>query len=170
MLALKVRYKDRITILRGNHESCEINRLYGFYDECLKKYGSERVWKSFTDVFTCLPLAALVDNKIFCVHGGLSPKLTKIDNIKELNRFIDVPHEGPMCDLLWSDPDDSKLGKHFILNPNIQGWGQSPRSAGYLFGPDVTDKFLHDNKLKMIARAHQLIMDVGSFNHTKLIF
>lgn len=111
MLALKVRYKDRITILRGNHESCEINRLYGFYDECLKKYGSERVWKSFTDVFTCLPLAAMVDNKIFCVHGGLSPKLTKIDNIKELNRFIDVPHEGPMCDLLWSDPDDSKLGK-----------------------------------------------------------
>ena len=113
VLALKVRYRDRVTLMRGNHESCEINKIYGFYDECLKKYGSERVWKMFTEVFQMLSLAVLVDNQIFCVHGGLSPAMQKIDNIRELNRFIDVPHQGPLCDLVWSDPDDSKLGTLF---------------------------------------------------------
>ena len=110
ILALKVRYKDRMTILRGNHESCDINKIYGFYDECQKKYGTDKVWKLFTDVFSCLPLVALIDNKIFSVHGGLSPSLSKIDNIREVDRFKDIPHSGPMCDLLWSDPDDNKIG------------------------------------------------------------
>ena len=112
ILALKVRYKDRMTILRGNHESCDINKIYGFYDECQKKYGTDKVWKLFTDVFSCLPLVALIDNKIFSVHGGLSPSLSKIDNIREVDRFKDIPHSGPMCDLLWSDPDDNKIGKN----------------------------------------------------------
>lgn len=73
VLALKVKYRERVTLLRGNHESCEINKIYGFYDECFKKYGDERVWKMFTDVFMCLPLTAIVENSIFCLHGGLSP-------------------------------------------------------------------------------------------------
>jgi serine/threonine-protein phosphatase 2A catalytic subunit len=73
ILALKAKYRSRVTILRGNHESCEINKIYGFYDECFKKYGDERVWKLFTDIFMCLPLAALVESRIFCLHGGLSP-------------------------------------------------------------------------------------------------
>ena len=152
ILALKIRYKDRITILRGNHESCDINRIYGFYDECMKKYGTEKIWKDFTSVFHVIPLAALVDNQIFCVHGGLSPNLDKIDNVKELDRFRDFPQEGPMCDLVWSDPDEHKVG----FNP-------SPRAAGYLFGPDITERFLHTNKLRMITRGHQLVMDVIIF-------
>jgi serine/threonine-protein phosphatase 2A catalytic subunit len=74
VLALKVKFRERVTLLRGNHESCEINKIYGFYDECFKKYGDERIWKLFTDVFMCLPLTALVESSIFCLHGGLSPE------------------------------------------------------------------------------------------------
>lgn len=152
IMALKVRYPDRITMLRGNHESCDINRIYGFYDEVEKKYGTDKVWKDLTSVFHVLPLSALVDNQIFCVHGGLSPNLEKIDAVKKLDRFKDFPQEGPMCDLVWSDPDDTKMG-----------FSPSPRAAGYLFGPDVTEKFLHTNQLRMITRGHQLVMDVSSY-------
>lgn len=158
VLALKVRYRERVTLLRGNHESCEINKIYGFYDECFKKYGNEKVWKDFTDIFMCLPLAALVEGKIFCLHGGLSPSLTSLDDVLKLKRFCDVPHEGAICDLLWSDPDDNRKG----FNP-------SPRSAGFVFGPDVTEKFLQKNDLTMVARAHQLVMDGFQKNHKKMV-
>lgn len=110
VLALKVKYRERVTLLRGNHESCEINKIYGFYDECFKKYGDERIWKMFTDVFMCLPLTALVENSVFCLHGGLSPGIQKLDELSQLKRFCDLPHEGPICDLLWSDPDESNKG------------------------------------------------------------
>ena len=158
VLALKVKYKDRITLLRGNHESCEINKIYGFYDECFKKYGNERVWKMFSDIFMCLPLSALVENKIFCLHGGLSPALGQLDDVIKLKRFCDVPHEGPICDLLWSDPEENRKG----FNP-------SPRSAGFQFGSDVTEKFLHRNDLSLIARAHQLVMDGFQRAHKKMV-
>ncbi len=92
-------------ILRGNHEASEANKLYGFYDECIKKYGNDRVWRLFTEVFNFLPLAAIVDNQMFCVHGGLSPAVKKLDEVRQLNRKVDIPHAGAMCDLLWSDPD-----------------------------------------------------------------
>ena len=101
LVALKVRYKDRITILRGNHESRQITQVYGFYDECLRKYGNANVWKYFTDLFDYLPLTAIVDNQIFCLHGGLSPSIDTLDHIRALDRIQEVPHEGPMCDLLW---------------------------------------------------------------------
>lgn len=158
VLALKAKYKDRITLLRGNHESCEINKIYGFYDECFKKYGNERVWKMFSDIFMCLPLSALVENKIFCLHGGLSPALGQLDDVIKLKRFCDVPHEGPICDLLWSDPEENRKG----FNP-------SPRSAGFQFGSDVTEKFLHRNDLSLIARAHQLVMDGFQRVHKKMV-
>lgn len=122
LVALKVRYRERITILRGNHESRQITQVYGFYDECLRKYGNANVWKYFTDLFDYLPLTALVDGQIFCLHGGLSPSIDSLDHIRALDRLQEVPHEGPMCDLLWSDPDDRG------------GWGISPRGAGYTFG------------------------------------
>ncbi len=92
-------------MLRGNHESRQITQVYGFYDECLRKYGNANVWKLFTDLFDCLPLGAIVDSLIFCVLGGLSPSIDSLDQIQQLPRE-EVPHEGPMCDLLWSDPDD----------------------------------------------------------------
>merc|ERR1711933_551970 len=109
LVALKVRYNNRITVTRGNHESRQITQVYGFYDECLRKYGNANVWK--------------------------------------LDRVQEVPHEGPMCDLLWSDPDDRC------------GWGISPRGAGYTFGQDLSEQFNHANGLTLISRAHQLVME-----------
>nr|GMD18235.1 serine/threonine-protein phosphatase PP2A-1 catalytic subunit-like isoform X2 [Ipomoea batatas]GMD19581.1 serine/threonine-protein phosphatase PP2A-1 catalytic subunit-like isoform X2 [Ipomoea batatas]GMD21015.1 serine/threonine-protein phosphatase PP2A-1 catalytic subunit-like isoform X2 [Ipomoea batatas] len=147
LVALKVRYRDRITILRGNHESRQITQVYGFYDECLRKYGNANVWKCFTDLFDYLPLTALIESQIFCLHGGLSPSLDTLDNIRALDRIQEVPHEGPMCDLLWSDPDDRC------------GWGISPRGAGYTFGQDIASQFNHTNGLTLISRAHQLVME-----------
>jgi hypothetical protein len=79
---------------------------YGFYDECLRKYGNANVWKHFTDTFDYLPMTAVVADRIFCLHGGLSPSIDTLDHARELDRVQEVPHEGPMCDLVWSDPDD----------------------------------------------------------------
>ncbi|KAJ3645259.1 hypothetical protein Zmor_022928 [Zophobas morio] len=90
LVALKVRYKERITILRGNHESRQITQVYGFYDECLRKYGNANVWKFFTDLFDYLPLTALVDSQIFCLHGGLSPSIDTLDHIRALDRLQEV--------------------------------------------------------------------------------
>uniref|UniRef100_A0ACD5Z5Y4 Uncharacterized protein n=1 Tax=Avena sativa TaxID=4498 RepID=A0ACD5Z5Y4_AVESA len=93
LVALKVRYRDRITILRGNHESRQITQVYGFYDECLRKYGNANVWKHFTDLFDYLPLTALIENQVFCLHGGLSPSLDTLDNIRALDRIQEVSNK-----------------------------------------------------------------------------
>lgn len=159
LLAYKVRYPDRITLIRGNHESRQITQVYGFYDECLRKYGSVNVWKYCCEVFDYLSLSALIDNTFFCVHGGLSPSIQTLDQIKILDRKQEVPHEGAMCDLLWSDPDES-TGE----------WGLSPRGAGYLFGESIVEQFMHINELTMIARAHQLVMEGYKLHfHDKLV-
>ena len=181
VVALKVRYPSRITILRGNHESRQITQVYviyffsrtyrriiqnennntthsyGFYDECLRKYGTPNVWGYFTDLFDFLPLAAVVENSIFCPHGGLSPSIETLDAILSLDRILEIPHEGPICDLMWSDPDDTS------------GWGISPRGAGYIFGADITEKFNHVNGLKFIVRAHQLVMEGFSWHHNEAL-
>ena len=157
LLCLKIRYPTRIFLTRGNHESSEITQLYGFYDECIKKYNNANIWKSFTELFNLLPLAAIIDNKIFCLHGGLSPDISTIDQIRELERKKDVPNSGPMCDLLWSDPEERT------------GWGVSPRGAGYIFGGDVSKKFINKNNLLMINRAHQLVMKGFSWSHENLV-
>ncbi|KAH0500354.1 Serine/threonine-protein phosphatase 2A catalytic subunit beta isoform [Microtus ochrogaster] len=87
LVALKVRYPERITILQGNHESRQITQVYGFYDECLRKYGNANEWKYFTALFSYLPLTALVDGQIFCLHGGLSPSIDTLDHIRALDRL-----------------------------------------------------------------------------------
>uniref|UniRef100_A0A8C5QPF7 Serine/threonine-protein phosphatase n=1 Tax=Leptobrachium leishanense TaxID=445787 RepID=A0A8C5QPF7_9ANUR len=158
LLALKVRYPDRITLIRGNHESRQITQVYGFYDECLRKYGSVTVWRYCTEIFDYLSLSAIIDGKIFCVHGGLSPSIQTLDQIRTIDRKQEVPHDGPMCDLLWSDPEDTT------------GWGVSPRGAGYLFGSDVVAQFNAANNIDMICRAHQLVMEgyKWHFNETVL--
>lgn len=99
LLALAVRYPNRVCLIRGNHESRQITQVYGFYDECLRKYGSVNVWRYCTDVFDFLPLAAVVDNQIFAVHGGLSPSINTIDQINKIERKQEVPHDGAFCDL-----------------------------------------------------------------------
>ncbi|CAD5218268.1 unnamed protein product [Bursaphelenchus okinawaensis] len=158
LLAIKVRYPDRMTLIRGNHESRQITQVYGFYDECMRKYGSPTVWRCCTEVFDCLALAAIIDNRVFCVHGGLSPSISTIDDIRVIDRKQEVPHDGPMCDLLWSDPEDAN------------GFGMSPRGAGFLFGPDVVHSFCESNKMELICRAHQLVMEgyKWHFNETVL--
>jgi len=153
MVLLKARYPQRITMIRGNHESRQITQVYGFYDECLRKYGDANVWKEFTALFDTLPLSAAIENQVFCPHAGLSPSLDTVDHIQQLNRFQEIPHEGPMCDLVWSDPDERC------------GWGISPRGAGYTFGADITEQFLTTNSFKFIVRAHQLVMEGYSWTH-----
>lgn len=157
LICLKIRYKDRITILRGNHESRQITQVYGFYDECLRKYGNRNVWKYFTDLFDYLPITALIENEIFCLHGGLSPFVETLDYVLTIDRLQEVPHEGPMCDLLWSDPEDRC------------GWGISPRGAGYTFGGDMSQQFIHTNGLSLISRAHQLVMEGFNWCHDNMV-
>jgi serine/threonine-protein phosphatase 2A catalytic subunit len=91
LLSYKVRYPNRITLTRGNHESRRISQVYGFYEECNKKFGTEEVWKDLTDLFDYLPLTALVENQIFCLHGGLSPKGQTLDEIRDLPRVQEIP-------------------------------------------------------------------------------
>lgn len=149
LLALKARYPDRITLLRGNHESRQITQVYGFYDECMQKYGNSSVWKACCQVFDHLNLAAVIDASVLCVHGGLSPDIPTLDQVRTISRAQEVPHEGAFCDLMWSDPDDVEGG----------AWAVSPRGAGWLFGQRVTEEFNHLNKIKLIARAHQLVQE-----------
>ena len=157
LLLLKIRYPTRIYLTRGNHESTEITQLYGFYDECVQKFGNANVWKMFTELFNYLPISAIVNNKIFCLHGGLSPDIETIDEIRKIDRRRDVPSSGAMCDLLWSDPEERL------------GWGVSPRGAGYIFGSDISKKFTQRNNLMMVNRAHQLVMKGYNWSHEKLV-
>ena len=147
LLALKVKYPEHITLLRGNHESRQICFAYGFYEEITRKYGNANAWEYFTDLFDYLPLAALVEGKIFCVHGGLSPYISTVDQIRLINRKMEIPREGVFCDLMWSDPDD------------IETWIISCRGAGWIYGWKVVDEFTHINGLELICRAHQLVME-----------
>jgi len=147
LITLKVRYPDRITLLRGNHESRQITQVYGFYDECVRKYGSVNVWRYCTELFDYMPLSAVINNAVFCVHGGLSPAIRTLDQIRVMDRKQEVPHDGAMCDLVWSDPED------------IDGWGLSPRGAGYLFGAEIVTEFNAANGLELVCRAHQLVKE-----------
>lgn len=147
LLCLKARYPQNVTLLRGNHESRQITQVYGFFEECMRKYGNANPWKYCVEVFDYLNLAAVVDGKILCVHGGLSPQIRTIDQIQILERVQEIPHEGAYCDLMWSDPED------------ISGWAVSPRGAGYLFGYKATNEFLQVNGLELVCRAHQLVME-----------
>ncbi|KAK4052281.1 sporulation-induced protein [Microbotryomycetes sp. JL221] len=144
LLVLKAKYPDRITLLRGNHESRQITQVYGFYDECQQKYGNANVWKACCSVFDYLNLAAIIDGTILCVHGGLSPELRTLDQIRVIARAQEIPHEGAFCD-------------------DIDTWSVSPRGAGWLFGSKVTNEFNHVNQLSLIARAHQLVQEGYKF-------
>ncbi|KAL0089694.1 Metallo-dependent phosphatase [Phycomyces blakesleeanus] len=160
LMTLKAKYPNKITLLRGNHESRQITQVYGFYDECQAKYGNANVWKYCCSVFDYLTLAAthfhpyltrnrsqIIDGSILCVHGGLSPDIKALDQIRTIHRLQEIPHEGSFCDLMWSDPEE------------IDTWAVSPRGAGWLFGGKVTSEFNYINGLNLVARAHQLVQE-----------
>jgi serine/threonine-protein phosphatase PP1 catalytic subunit len=147
LLAYKIKFPDNFFLLRGNHECASINRIYGFYDECKRRF-SVRLWKTFTDCFNCLPVAAVVDDKILCMHGGLSPEMDSLDQIRAIERPADVPDQGLLCDLLWSDPDR-----------DTKGWGDNDRGVSYTFGADRVTEFLKKHDLDLVCRAHQVFLD-----------
>jgi len=151
LLAYKVKFPENFFLLRGNHECASINRIYGFYDECKRRY-SIKLWKTFTECFNTLPVSAVVDEKILCMHGGLSPELKSFDQIRRIMRPTDVPDSGLLCDLLWSDPDKE-----------VAGWGENDRGVSYTFGADVVTKFLNKHDLDLICRAHQVVEDGYEF-------
>jgi len=155
LMAFKVKYPDRIWLLRGNHECASINRIYGFYDECKRRY-SVKLWKTFTDCFNCLPVAAVVGEKIFCCHGGLSPDLQEMNQITSVDRPTDVPDTGLLCDLLWADPD-----------AETDAWGENDRGVSFTFGAKIVDQFLDQHGFDLICRAHQVVEDGYEFFHNR---
>jgi diadenosine tetraphosphatase ApaH/serine/threonine PP2A family protein phosphatase len=116
--------------------------VYGFMDEINQKYGNQNPWRMFMEVFDLLPLSAIIDERVLCIHGGLSPMVRTVDKIRSIPRNTEIPHEGPFCDLMWSDPD------------NVDSWVISNRGAGWLFGQKVVSEFNRINGLDLIVRAH----------------
>jgi serine/threonine-protein phosphatase PP1 catalytic subunit len=151
LFAYKIKYPENFFLTRGNHECASINRIYGFYDECKKRY-STKIWKIFTDCFNCLPIAALIDEKIICMHGGLSPDLTSLEQIKKIVRPTDIPEQGLLCDLLWADPDK-----------DVNGWGANDRGVSVTFSPITIENFLKKHDLDLVCRAHQVVEDGFEF-------
>ena len=151
LLCYKIKFDENFFILRGNHECGSINRIYGFFDECKRRY-NVKLWKSFVDLFNYLPIAASIDDKIFIVHGGLSPELKTVEQIQKIMRPTDVPEEGLLCDILWSDPDE-----------NASGWGANDRGVSVTFNEKVLKNFLEKNELDLLCRAHQVVEDGYEF-------
>jgi len=151
LLALKLKHPENLFLLRGNHECASITRVYGFYDECKRRY-SLKLWKVFCDVFNCLPPAAVIGSKIFCCHGGPSPDIACFDDISCIRRPADIPDGGVLCDLLWADPESE-----------LEGWVENDRGISYRFGADVVRGFCERLDLDLIVRAHQVVEDGYEF-------
>ena len=151
LMSYKIKYPENFFLLRGNHEAEIVNRLYGFYDECRRRY-SIKLWKQFTEMFNWMPVAALIDDKIFCVHGGLSPEMKSIEQLYDIQRPTDVPNSGLLCDILWSDP-----------SPEVEKWGENERGVSFVFSKEVVQQFLDDNCLDLVCRAHQVVEDGYEF-------
>jgi len=149
LLALKINYPTKIYMLRGNHECRHLTDYFNFKIECKHKYDL-KVYDDFMVLFDCLPLAANLDGKFFCVHGGLSPDIKTVEDITKIYRFGEPPPSGPMCDLLWADPLEEKedsYGVDFVHN--------HVRGCSYYFGYTAACNFLEDNGLLSIIRAHE---------------
>ena len=151
LLAYKLKNPVNFFLVRGNHECGSINRIYGFYDECKRRY-SVKLWKIFIDLFNCFPVAACIDDKILLVHGGISPYLNNINDISRIKRPTDVPEQGLLCDILWSDPFSS-----------LKGWEKNERGISFTFNEKVLTSFLKKNELDLVCRAHQVVEDGYEF-------
>jgi len=154
LFAMKIIYPNNIQLLRGNHECPEVNSLYGLLAECETRFGNDArlVFNKINEVLCVLPLCAIINSKIFCVHGGISPELKTLNDIKILNRYGKIPDKGLLCDLMWSDPSNS----------NVK-WGQNSRGVSYTYNSMAINTFLKNNKLQLLCRAHQLVSDGYKF-------
>eukprot|EP00511_Aplanochytrium_stocchinoi_P011417 CAMPEP_0204863194 /NCGR_PEP_ID=MMETSP1348-20121228/3129_1 /ASSEMBLY_ACC=CAM_ASM_000700 /TAXON_ID=215587 /ORGANISM="Aplanochytrium stocchinoi, Strain GSBS06" /LENGTH=366 /DNA_ID=CAMNT_0052013447 /DNA_START=175 /DNA_END=1275 /DNA_ORIENTATION=+ len=145
LFCYKLKYPNLVYLLRGNHECISTSRFYGFHDECQKRFNTD-TWRHVNAVFRALPIAATIDERIFCTHGGLSPELKSLDDILRIPRPTDLTVEGLLCDLLWSDP-----------STEIDTWAPSDRGVSWLFGREVLDEFLKKNNFDLFVRAHQVV-------------
>lgn len=151
LMAYKIKYPTDVFLLRGNHESANVCKVYGFYDECKKRL-SVKSWKQFCNLFDHLPLSALIESKILCMHGGISKELISISQLKGIKRPLEVPEQGLVCDLLWADPNDT-----------ISGWGTNERGVSCTFSSKVLELFLDKNELDLVCRAHQVVEEGYEF-------
>lgn len=157
LLCYKLKYPENFFLLRGNHECANVTRVYGFYDEC-KRRTNIKTWKTFIDTFNTLPIAAIVAEKIFCVHGGLSPSLSHMDDIRNIARPTDVPDYGLLNDLLWSDPADMDAD-----------WEANERGVSYCFGKKVITEFLERHNFDLVCRAHMVVEDGYEFFNDRVL-
>lgn len=149
LMALKLRFSSNMHLIRGNHEFKHINKVYGFYNEIMEVFAEESCFDKFNDMFSYLPFAAVINNQVLCVHGGISPQLDNLDSIDKIT--LPVPQYENMqliSDLVWSDPREES--KAFTINQ---------RGSGTFFGTTALKSFLTDNNLKFLVRAHQCVMD-----------
>ncbi|XP_058145878.1 serine/threonine-protein phosphatase 2B catalytic subunit gamma isoform isoform X1 [Dasypus novemcinctus] len=148
--SLKINHPKTLFLLRGNHECRHLTDYFTFKQECRIKY-SEQVYDACMNTFDCLPLAALLNQQFLCVHGGMSPEITCLDDIRKLDRFKEPPAFGPVCDLLWSDPSEDygseKTLEHYSHN--------TVRGCSYFYSYPAVCEFLQNNNLLSIIRAHE---------------
>ena len=181
LLCLKIKYPENFFLLRGNHESADITKMYGFYDECKRRtLNGVKTWKLFVDVFNTLPVAATIADKIFCVHGGLSPDLKDLNQIKRIQRPTDIPDEGLLADLLWSDPQDiqdtavnnsrSKDDRESNVPTKMKSrskfnsdWIQNDRGVSYCFNDNIVKKFCARFDFDLVARGHMVVEEGYEF-------
>lgn len=164
LFALKIKYPRGVFMLRGNHESELINKVYGFREELKERFGKTKMHKHFVSVFNVMPVAAVIENSIFCCHGGLSPELlpelpkTLDAVVNQIQRPTDIPRQGLLCDLVWSDPADYTQAGDLPM-----GWVPSTRGCAFNFGIDVINTFLDTYELDLIVRGHQVVEDGYEF-------
>lgn len=147
LLCLKVKYRDSIFLLRGNHETPAVNRIYGFYNECALKYGVG-LWWDFQSFFNRMPIAGLISKRVLCMHGGLSPHLTSLEQIRQIKRPCEPLDRGLLIDLVWADPTNKG-----------DGWFYSPRGLSYSFGKGALLAACKLLKIDLVIRAHQVVQD-----------
>ncbi|KAL2236525.1 serine/threonine-protein phosphatase BSL1 [Sesamum indicum] len=155
LLALKIEYPENVHLIRGNHEAADINALFGFRIECIERMGESDgiwAWTRFNQLFNYLPLAALIEKKIICMHGGIGRSINSVEQIEKLERPITMDAGSiVLMDLLWSDPTE---------NDSVEGLRPNARGPGLVtFGPDRVTDFCKKNKLQLIIRAHECVMD-----------
>lgn len=154
LIALHNVYPTNISLLRGNHEIPSVCEQYGFKEKVLELLGDENLMEAFYTVFSYLPLAGIVDNRYFCVHGGISKNLTSLSNLLRLE--MPILEITPLVeDLLWSDPANSE-----------EMYLPSARNKGHQFGAAATERFLNSTKLSYIIRAHSYILNGATIFHS----